>query len=626
MALSYGLVLCSLNPGGIFNMLWTYRFTALLLVTPLFGAEQWVKLSTPNFELYTMAGEKKGREAILYFEQVRSFFLQASESKRVSEFPVRIVAFRGEKQYQPYRINDFATAYFTRGRNRDYIVMQDISSEHYPVAIHEYTHLILAHSGVKPPPWLNEGLAELYSTLHPEGKRAAVGDIIPGRARTLMTSKWIPLQALTSADHHSPLYNERDRAGMFYAESWVLTHMLFFSPNYRPNFPKFIVAASSGKSADEASQSVFGKHLWEVEADLRKYIQGERFFRAMFDIKLEKSAENPEVSDVSAFESGVVLASVLAVTGKNKEALNAYQKLAEGNPGNPEVAESLGYLAWQAGDLDAARSQFAVALAAGGKNARMCYDYGMLSRNEADAVKVAIPAFQKALELKPDYAEARLQLGLMLVNTHNYPEAVTQLKQLKKVDPDQAQWYFPALARAYAKTGDTEKARENAVLAKKWAKTPQQAEYADGLLRSLDTPVVTKRTARPATQNPSRPATQSDEQRPRIQRVERSEFTVIEEGPAANPFVKKDDKMSHVEGIAQRLDCSGRAARFHVLVGKTPMVFEIQDPDRVQIKHSEEMKHDFACGVQKPYKVSVDYAVLPDQKTGTAGVVRGLEF
>ena len=143
---------------------------ALFLRGPLAAADQWIKLATPHFELYTIAGEKKGREAILYFEQVRSFFLEASQSKRASEFPVRIVAFRGEKQYQPYRINEFAVAYYTHGRNRDYIVMQDIASEHYPVAIHEYTHLVIEHTGLNPPPWLNEGLAELYSTLTPVGK------------------------------------------------------------------------------------------------------------------------------------------------------------------------------------------------------------------------------------------------------------------------------------------------------------------------------------------------------------------------------------------------------------------------------------------------------------------------
>ena len=52
---------------------------------PLAAADQWVKLATPHFELYTTAGEKKGREAILYFEQVRSFFLEASASKHASE-------------------------------------------------------------------------------------------------------------------------------------------------------------------------------------------------------------------------------------------------------------------------------------------------------------------------------------------------------------------------------------------------------------------------------------------------------------------------------------------------------------------------------------------------------------
>jgi hypothetical protein len=69
--------------------------------------------------------------------------------------------------------------------------------------------------------------------------------------------------------------------------------------------------------------------------------------------------------------------------------------------------------------------------------------------------------------------------------------------------------------------------------------------------------------------------------------------------------------MAHVEGVAQRLDCNGSAARFHILVGKTAMVFEIPDPDSVLIKHSGEMQHDFACGPQKAYHVAVDYAVKP---------------
>lgn len=63
---------------------------------PLAAADEWVKLTTSHFELFTTAGEKKGRDAILYFEQVRNFFLQSSAAKRAPEFPVRIIAFKSE--------------------------------------------------------------------------------------------------------------------------------------------------------------------------------------------------------------------------------------------------------------------------------------------------------------------------------------------------------------------------------------------------------------------------------------------------------------------------------------------------------------------------------------------------
>jgi hypothetical protein len=84
--------------------------------------------------------------------------------------------------------------------------------------------------------------------------------------------------------------------------------------------------------------------------------------------------------------------------------------------------------------------------------------------------------------------------------------------------------------------------------------------------------------------------------------------------------------MSHVEGVAERLDCDGSSARFHMRVGQTKMVFEIPDPSNVLIKHSGEAHHDFTCGVQKSFPVAVDYAVKPDPKKGTAGIVRELDF
>jgi tetratricopeptide (TPR) repeat protein len=593
------------------------------LIPGLLGApEQWIKLETPHFELYTTAGEKKGREAILYFEQVRSFFLQASPSKRATEFPVRIVAFRSESQYKPYRMNGSAVAFYAPGRSRDYIVMQDISGEHYPVAIHEYTHMVVQHAGLKLPVWLNEGWADLYSTLSPRGSKALVGNLLPGGVQTLAINKWIPLDVLLSVDQNSPMYNERDKAGIFYAESWLLVHMLYLSADYRLNFSKFVLAVANGQDSAQAFQSVYGKGLKQVSNDLERYSKSDRFVGALFDVKLEKSAEDPQVSEATAFESGLVLADLLALVHKPEEARRAYGQLATDNPDRPEVEESLGYMALQAGDQEAARQYFSKAFTAGTKNAQMCVDYAMLEWRGAPAGVISI--LRRAVELKPDYVAARLQLGLALSNHEDYSEALNQLHRIPKIDPDQAPSYFLALAYSNLRTGHPDEARKDAELAKKWAKTPAETEQADSLLKSVDESKAG--AAHGISLQPEQASINNTDPGQPTLRHSPAPGPDIHEAAPRNPFVKRDDQISRVEGVAQRLDCDGQSARFHVLVGKATMVFEIPDPGSVLIKHSGEAHHDFTCGPQSPFPVAVDYAVQPDPKKGTAGIVRELDF
>ncbi len=359
------------------------HFTIALLfscIAPLRAAEEWVRLTTPHFELLTTAGEKKGREAALYFEEVRSFFLQALTLRGAPDTPVRIVAFRSEKQYKPYRYNEAAFAYYTKTRMRDYIVMEDIAPEHYKIAIHEYTHLIIENAGLKLPVWLNEGWAELYSTLKPLGKKAMIGDLIPGRVQTLLTAKWIDLATLTSVGRDSPLYNEKSKAGMFYAESWALAHMLYLAPEYHPNFGRFVFAISSGKAAAQAFETVYGRSIEDVGMDLRSYLRRNRLMGAVFNVSLRKSEEDAEASAPSSFDVDLTLADLLAATHRTEEATQEYGRLAKENPDRPEVQESLGYLAWQERDVPQARNHFGKALAADGKDARMCFDYAMLER------------------------------------------------------------------------------------------------------------------------------------------------------------------------------------------------------------------------------------------------------
>src|SRR6185369_3072020 len=159
-----------------------------LLAYSLAGAasrDPWIRIRSANFELFTTAGEASGRELVRYFEQVHSFFRQAFGLDGTAAQPVRIVSFRSEQEYRPYRASAVADAYFQPGISHDYIVMKSALSDVYPMAVHEYTHLLLRQTRLEVPQWLNEGLAELYSSLDVTGDGVVVGKVIPGRTGTL---------------------------------------------------------------------------------------------------------------------------------------------------------------------------------------------------------------------------------------------------------------------------------------------------------------------------------------------------------------------------------------------------------------------------------------------------------
>jgi len=375
----------------------------------------------------------------------------------------------------------------------------------------------------------------------------------------------------------------------------------------------------------EACQSVYGKSLTDVGKDLSQYARSDRFYGALFDVKLEKSVEDPQVSEASALDSGLVLADLLGVIGKHDEARAAFEQLGRENPDKPEIEESLGYLAWQSGDTASARQHFSRAFAAGSKDPQMCFHYAVLQHEPGGSEKDILPALEKAVQLKPDYVEARLQLGLELVNQKNYKDAVTQLRQITKINPEQARYYFSALAYADMQTGDTANARKNAEQAKQWAKTPEEAEQANSIIRYLDEQqaFAARQAAaqQAAAQRASAPATQQTVV-PRQAPVE----SEPEKEPPPKQFARREDQLSHVEGMAQKLDCNGESARLHVLVGQKVMVFEITDPSRVNIKHSGEAQHDFTCGPQKPFHVAIEYAPSANPRAATAGVIHSLEF
>ena len=594
----------------------------LSFALPVAAAErEWSKLSTPNFELYTNGGEGPGRRTLLYFEQIRSFFIQSMGTEGKEREPIRIIGFRGAKDFEPYRPNEFASAFYLGGYDRDYIVLGDIGAENQETAVHEYVHLLAKQFEMKFPPWLNEGVADLYSTLKPTGNKVKVGDLLLGRYQLLQTAKWIPLERLLAVDRDSPEYNTKQHAGMFYSESWALTHMLNLGPEFVDKYPAFSAALAAGGNSAQAVQQAFGMTPAQLEKELRAYIDGETFYEAVFDIKLEKSAETPVIAAAPELEIGLVLAQLTAsMRNKRDLAKKSYEELAAKYPQAPEPPEALGYMAWRGGDDEEGRRYFTRAAELGSNNAKMYYDLAYLSRRESDSA-AAIAALEKALQIDPGYVDARRQLGGLYLREKQWTKALLNLNKVTRVQTkEEAYWLYHSRAFGYFQIGQMEETERLLELAAQYAEDPRQVSAVDSLRSAIE--YRKQAAARPGQEVPARadqPTAPEQADRPALSRRE-----ILTDSAGVETVVEAE--APSFAGKLIRFDCLEQGARLHIDSAGDVRVFAIVDPTSIVIVSSQGGEAQFTCGPQNGRSIRVEYEDKRPEGFDAEGSVTLIEF
>jgi len=445
------------------------------------AADHWICMHSANFELYTTASEKTGRDALLVFEQIRTAFSDIVGVKLPEKKPVTIVAFRDEEEYAPYRIRPGAPSYYLPLLRHDFIVMQDLLPEHYPLVLHEYTHVVINQAGMKLPLWLNEGFAELYSTMKPVGKKILVGRMIPARMQ-VAEGGLVNLREILSTDARSPNYNEGARLGIFYAESWALVHMLKFSKSYAPGFERVLDAIGKGEASDQALERVYGKSVEDIQKDLQAYVHGDHFYEGVIHAKIEKPDVEPVVVPKDPLEIAVLLAGIQSHGTRRDEAIKTMETLAKNNPGKSAPLDALAWLYLTGPNPQAAAPSFRQALESGTRDAGLCFTYAVKLRAsipEADY----LAALRRATAIDPEFSAAQQLLAVYAFNTRDYPEAVTRLHLVKKLDRAHACMYYRALSFAAFQIGNKEEAKSAAARAQQYASTAEEHRLADEVTR-----------------------------------------------------------------------------------------------------------------------------------------------
>lgn len=289
-----------------------------LIGSNLFAAESWIRLCSPNFDLYSSLSKKRSMALLTRLENARLALAHFSIYAGANTQPMRVIAFRSEREYRPYSSDAGSTAYFLHSAQRDYIVLNADSDDADTAVVHEYAHYLLHQQFHHLPRWLDEGLADLYSTVEEKDGIACVGLPIDDRMESLrFDGLAYDLPALFHIEPND-LVNMRktSRRTRFYAESWALAHMLRFSLDYYQGFDDFMREIEQGATSGQALRNVFHKSEADVRQDLERYIEAGHLRNEGWKVEESRFDLSYQAYSISPANSSEILDDLLFALGR----------------------------------------------------------------------------------------------------------------------------------------------------------------------------------------------------------------------------------------------------------------------------------------------------------------------
>lgn len=433
---------------------------------------QWIEIESPHFELLANAPESAARKTLATFEQARAFFLREQPLLAGSPPRVVVIGFAGYDDYKRYSTKTGDLAYYLREPQREYIVISDLGFDRMRVALHEYLHLLVSHSHLRVPLWLNEGMAEVYSTLAERDGKLVLGEMKPDRVEALGSGNWMRLPQLLRVDENSPGYNEEDLESMFYAESCLLTHMLMLGDGYSAKFPDLLERISATGNSQTALNEIYGKPTSDIERDLRFYFAQKIHSGGVSRAALPK-VEIGDAHPASPVKVGVTLAGLTLALGHEGDAKAKLRDLASQYPKNAEVESALGSVEEARDEQDAALAHYRAAVALNSGSWEVYWNYARLLDQMGGDLDARIQALADAVDRKPDFADARLRLTAALLRAGRFSEALTRLQQAP-IDPEYAAGMYSEMAVASFGLKQSADALRYAEQARAAAHTPEE--------------------------------------------------------------------------------------------------------------------------------------------------------
>lgn len=339
------------------------------LALPSEGGRSWHEVTTPHFVLQTNVDLEEAQKIVGDFERVYWAMDRVAFGVGQSlQLRTHVVVFDGLSDLRPLGyewangifkfdavgLTDDPPVLLLPGETRTRQAWRELFQ-------HELAHRFVHHHYPSAPAWLNEGLAEYFSTLEVEDEHIQFGTYLSrqsfaevwgwglteGNVYALVPRSEVPtLQRLRQLDYPA-FYGEglgsskdaiEKHRRLHYASAWAAIHALRSLPDGSARFERYLAALRGGHAEDVAFWNAFGD-LPEVvrESALQAFVA--RHETEVVRYPLQKPIPVPvgSIKPLSEARAQLLLLHVRARPLDDQQSARAVERAIELDPNDPET-------------------------------------------------------------------------------------------------------------------------------------------------------------------------------------------------------------------------------------------------------------------------------------------------
>ena len=422
--------------------------------------DSWRSVRTNHLFVIGDADAESLRRVAIWLEFFHAAFARVISRNVIdSSIPTTVIVFNDDASFtlfkpmyqgRPRNISGF----FLPGDDVNYIALSlDPRGDPYATAFHEYVHLHVKDNIPNAPLWLNEGLAELYESLQFSGSDVLIGTPKPGYLFLLRQLEILPLKTLFSIGTDSPHYNERDKQGIFYGESWALVHYLMLGDRARQDqFKQFLQRVARGDDAAKAIEGAYGITIDKLEQEFESYVRSGnltvQLITGIADPRTYGAYTATQRSALTDAEATYYLADLTLHMGRDNVAERGFKQSIASDPNFLPAYAALGTLYVHQRRYDEAKKYLQKATTAP-QTAEVHYLYAYVLSHEGVSANGDVPRYSRenaalireqllqSIKLAWNYAPAHYLLAVVdfVSNDQRLDEALEMAQQAQQLSP-----------------------------------------------------------------------------------------------------------------------------------------------------------------------------------------------